>query len=131
VAAEIAPEAPARSRNRRKELLLWPDRTRTRKASELVYVTWIEAFWPKRRIMEAYLNSVEFGPGASTAQRLQHDTTSTFLPKPEPQASGHAGDRPAEPAGPQPRRAQRHLANRIVEDCMANLGGLLDCLRSA
>lgn len=51
-----------------KNLLLWPDRDTLRKALELTYVTWIEALWPKRRIVEVYLNIVEWAPGIYGAE---------------------------------------------------------------
>jgi monofunctional biosynthetic peptidoglycan transglycosylase len=51
-----------------KNLLLWPDRDPLRKGLELVYVTWIEALWPKRRIVEVYLNIVEWAPGIYGAE---------------------------------------------------------------
>lgn len=46
-----------------KNLLLWPGRDVVRKGLELTYVTWIEALWSKRRILEVYVNIVEWGPG--------------------------------------------------------------------
>lgn len=46
-----------------KNLLLWPDRDVLRKGLELVYVTWVEALWSKQRILEVYVNIVEWGPG--------------------------------------------------------------------
>lgn len=46
-----------------KNVFLWPDRTIIRKGFEAYYTLLIETFWPKGRIMEAYLNSIEFGRG--------------------------------------------------------------------
>ena len=51
-----------------KNLLLWPARDPLRKGLELVYVTWIEMLWPKRRIVEVYLNIVEWAPGVYGAE---------------------------------------------------------------
>ena len=45
-----------------KNLLLWPARTWLRKGVEAYFTVLIEALWPKRRILEVYLNIVEFGP---------------------------------------------------------------------
>ncbi|HSO41884.1 MAG TPA: transglycosylase domain-containing protein, partial [Rhodospirillales bacterium] len=46
-----------------KNLFLWPGRDPLRKALE-AWLTWqIELLWPKKRILEVYLNIVEFGPG--------------------------------------------------------------------
>ena len=46
-----------------KNVFLWPGRTIVRKGFEAYYTLLIETFWPKGRIMEAYLNSIEFGQG--------------------------------------------------------------------
>jgi len=45
-----------------KNLFLLQDRTWTRKGIEAYFTVLIEALWPKRRIMEAYLNIAEWGP---------------------------------------------------------------------
>ena len=46
-----------------KNLYLWPGRSLFRKALEAYFTVLIEFTWPKRRILEVYLNVVEFGPG--------------------------------------------------------------------
>jgi monofunctional biosynthetic peptidoglycan transglycosylase len=46
-----------------KNLFLWPGRSLVRKGLEAGLTLWIEALWPKRRILEVYLNVAEFGPG--------------------------------------------------------------------
>jgi len=46
-----------------KNLFLWPGRSFVRKGLEAGLTLWIEALWPKRRILEFYLNIAEFGPG--------------------------------------------------------------------
>ncbi|MBX3702826.1 MAG: monofunctional biosynthetic peptidoglycan transglycosylase [Steroidobacteraceae bacterium] len=46
-----------------KNLFLWPGQSWARKGLEAWFTLWIEALWPKRRILEVYLNSAEFGPG--------------------------------------------------------------------
>lgn len=46
-----------------KNVFLWPSRTMTRKAFEVPFTVMIEWTWDKRRIMEVYLNVIEFGPG--------------------------------------------------------------------
>jgi monofunctional glycosyltransferase len=45
-----------------KNLFLWPGRSLFRKALEAYLTVLIEFTWPKRRILEVYLNVVEFGP---------------------------------------------------------------------
>jgi monofunctional biosynthetic peptidoglycan transglycosylase len=46
-----------------KNVFLWPGRSWLRKGLELWFTLWIEALWDKRRILEVYLNVIEFGPG--------------------------------------------------------------------
>jgi monofunctional biosynthetic peptidoglycan transglycosylase len=46
-----------------KNLFLWPGRSLVRKGLEAWFTVLLEAFWPKRRILEVYLNVAEFGPG--------------------------------------------------------------------
>ncbi|MET0182731.1 MAG: monofunctional biosynthetic peptidoglycan transglycosylase [Caulobacterales bacterium] len=46
-----------------KNLFLWPARSWLRKALETYYTGLIEFMWPKRRIMESYLNAAEWGDG--------------------------------------------------------------------
>jgi monofunctional glycosyltransferase len=51
-----------------KNVFLWPGRSYVRKGIEAWYTVLIETLWGKRRIMEVYLNVVEFGPGIYGAQ---------------------------------------------------------------
>ncbi|MGD2074032.1 MAG: monofunctional biosynthetic peptidoglycan transglycosylase [Gammaproteobacteria bacterium] len=46
-----------------KNLFLWPGRSLLRKVIEAWFTAVIEVSWPKRRILEVYLNIAEFGPG--------------------------------------------------------------------
>ncbi|KAF0106333.1 MAG: monofunctional biosynthetic peptidoglycan transglycosylase [Hyphomonadaceae bacterium] len=51
-----------------KNVFLWPARSYIRKGLEAGYTALIELFWPKRRIMEAYLNVAEMGDGIFGAE---------------------------------------------------------------
>ena len=57
-----------------KNLFLWPGRSLVRKALELPLALWINLVLPKRRVLEIYLNIVEWGPdgefGAEAASRF-------------------------------------------------------------
>ncbi len=44
-----------------KNLFLWSDRSWLRKGLEAWYTLLVEALWPKRRILEVYVNVAEFG----------------------------------------------------------------------
>jgi len=46
-----------------KNLFLWSGRSWVRKGLEAGFTVLIEVFWPKRRILEVYLNIAEFGEG--------------------------------------------------------------------
>lgn len=46
-----------------KNLFLWPERSWVRKGLEVGYTLLIELAWPKRRVLEVYLNVAEFGEG--------------------------------------------------------------------
>ena len=46
-----------------KNLYLWPKQSIFRKLCEAYLTVLVEAFWSKERILEVYLNVVEFGPG--------------------------------------------------------------------
>lgn len=51
-----------------RNLLLWPGGGFPRKAVEAYLTTLLELLWPKRRILEVYLNIIEWGPGLYGAQ---------------------------------------------------------------
>jgi monofunctional biosynthetic peptidoglycan transglycosylase len=46
-----------------KNVFLWPGRSYLRKAIELPLALVVDFIWPKRRILEVYLNIAEWGPG--------------------------------------------------------------------
>lgn len=65
-----------------KNLFLLPDRTWTRKGIEAGFTVLLEALWPKRRILEAYLNIAEWGPqrfGADAAARAEFGKPASAL----------------------------------------------------
>ena len=81
-----------------KNLYLWSGRSYFRKGLEAYFTLLIEGFWPKRRILEVYLNIAEFGNGTygaeAAAQRFFHlpaarlsrsdaATLAAVLPNPE------------------------------------------------
>jgi monofunctional glycosyltransferase len=51
-----------------KNLFLWPDRSWPRKILEVYFTALIELAWSKQRIMEVYLNIVEWAPGVYGAE---------------------------------------------------------------
>jgi monofunctional glycosyltransferase len=63
-----------------KNLFLWSGRSYFRKGLEAYFTILIESLWPKRRILEVYLNIAEFGFGTygaeAAAQRFFHKPAS-------------------------------------------------------
>lgn len=51
-----------------KNIFLWPHRDYVRKGLEAWFTVLIETIWGKQRIMEVYLNSIEWGPGIYGAE---------------------------------------------------------------
>ena len=57
-----------------KNVFLWPHRDWARKGLEAWFTVLIETIWGKPRIMEVYLNSIEWGPGVYGAEAAaQHN----------------------------------------------------------
>lgn len=55
-----------------KNVFLWPGRTWVRKGLEAWLTLLIEMTWSKRRILEVYLNVIEFGDGVYGAEAAAH-----------------------------------------------------------
>jgi monofunctional glycosyltransferase len=51
-----------------KNMFLWPSKSYVRKAIEVPLTLAMELAWPKRRILEVYLNVAEWGPGIFGAE---------------------------------------------------------------
>lgn len=80
-----------------KNIFLWPRRSWVRKGYEAYFTVIMETLWPKKRIMEVYLNIVEFGQGvygveeaaqkfykkpATRLNRFEAAMLTTVLPRP-------------------------------------------------
>jgi monofunctional biosynthetic peptidoglycan transglycosylase len=113
-----------------KNLFLWPSRSYVRKAIEIPLALLIDLEWPKRRILEVYLNLAEWGKGVfgaeaaarhyfnKSAERLdarEAALLATALPNP-----GHRNA-----ARPSPRHAG--LATRIMARART-AGPLVECV---
>jgi monofunctional biosynthetic peptidoglycan transglycosylase len=112
-----------------KNLFLWPDRSTIRKGIEAWLTPQIALLWPKRRILEVYLNSVEFGPGIygveAAAERYFHRTAAELTPR-EAALLISVLPRPlvytVSPPGPYVRSRAAEIERRTEQ-----LGPLLDC----
>ncbi len=63
-------------------VFLWPSRTWTRKGLEGYYTVLVELLWSKKRIMEVYLNTVDWGDdivGADSAARVYFQKSASRL----------------------------------------------------
>ena len=68
-----------------KNLFLWNGHSFVRKGFEAYFTVLIELTWPKRRILEVYLNIAEFGDGIYGAQAAAEE----FFRKPAAQLGPH------------------------------------------
>ena len=109
-----------------KNLFLWPQRSFIRKALEIPLALWINLVLPKRRVLEIYLNIVQWGPngefGAEAAARWayrksSHDLTAqeaaelaAILPNPVQRSARAPGALVRRLAGLYERRAAAHPA---------------------
>ena len=114
-----------------RNLLLWPGRSTTRKALEAWLTPQLALVWPKRRILEVYLNIVEFGPGVYGTEaaaeyyfhrHAAHLTTeqavrlAVILPDPLDWSAAHPGPYVFDRA-------------HIIRDRIKEIGPLLNCTR--
>ena len=114
-----------------KNLLLWPGRDPVRKLVEAWLTPQVALLWPKRRVMEVYLNIVEFGPGiygAEAAARAFFGKSAADLSRRE--AARLAAVLPS-PLTWSAARPSEHVLGRagVIERRTGQLGPLLDCLR--
>jgi monofunctional biosynthetic peptidoglycan transglycosylase len=68
-----------------KNMLLWPGRDPIRKLAEAWFTPQFALLWPKRRVLEVYLNIVEFGDGIygaeEAAQYFFHKPAADLTPR--------------------------------------------------
>lgn len=56
-----------------KNVFLWPGRSWVRKGFEVYFTALIELMWPKERILEVYLNSIETGEGIYGVEAISRE----------------------------------------------------------
>ncbi|MEZ5854827.1 MAG: monofunctional biosynthetic peptidoglycan transglycosylase [Hyphomicrobiaceae bacterium] len=113
-----------------KNLFLWPNRSVVRKAVEIPLAFVLDFLWPKRRILEVYLNIAEWGPGVYGAEVVAR----TAFGKPASRLSAAEAARlavslpnPAERDAGDPDRTVERLAARLAQRMRA--GVVTGCLR--
>jgi len=115
-----------------KNLFLWPERSLLRKLLEAALTPQIALLWPKRRVIEVYLNIVEFGPGiygAEAAARSYFGKPAAALSRRE--AALLAAVLP-HPRASSPARPSAYLEDRArtIQTRVDQLGPMLDCVRA-
>jgi monofunctional biosynthetic peptidoglycan transglycosylase len=113
-----------------KNLFLWQSRSYIRKGIEIPLAYAASAIWPKRRMLEIYLNIAEWGPGVFGAQaaarhhfhasasrltRRQATQMAAALPNPHVRNAGRPG--------PKTRALARRMEKRLERG-----GAPLDCI---
>jgi monofunctional glycosyltransferase len=68
-----------------KNLFLWSGRSYVRKGLEAGFTVLLESLWPKRRILETYLNVVRFGPDVYGVE----EASERYFDKPASRLSWH------------------------------------------
>jgi monofunctional biosynthetic peptidoglycan transglycosylase len=113
-----------------KNLFLWPSKTYLRKGLELVITVPMEVVWPKRRVLEVYLNIVEWGPGifgAEAAARYHFGKPASRLSESEAALLAVALPNPIKRVAGNPGPGTRRLAHAI-ERRMQAAGARADCI---
>ncbi len=114
-----------------RNLLLLPGRDLIRKVIEIWLTPQIALLWPKQRVMEVYLNIIEFGPGIYGAEAAAHQ----FFERP---AAGLTRDEAVRLIAvlPDPLHwsvthpsAYVRERDETIGRRMGQLGALLDCVR--
>jgi monofunctional biosynthetic peptidoglycan transglycosylase len=114
-----------------KNAFLWNGGGWLRKGAETWFAAVIDAFWPKRRVMEVYLNIAEWGDGlfgAEAAARARFGKSAKALTKQEAALLAAVLPSPnkwrVDPPGPYVKRRAATLRKRM--DVIAR-DGLADC----
>ena len=100
-------------------LFLWPDRSLLRKSTEAYYTVLIEVFWPKKRVLEVYLNTVDWGEGIvgaeAAAKKYFHRKADCLTPR-QSAALAAILPNPHRWSPTKPNQAVRNRTKRILRD---------------
>ena len=95
-----------------KNVFLWPARSWLRKGLEAGFTLLVEALWPKRRIMEVYLNVAEMGEGVFGAEAAARHFWGIGAADLGPQRSGRLMAVLPDPRGRSPVSGSAYVARR-------------------
>jgi monofunctional biosynthetic peptidoglycan transglycosylase len=113
-----------------KNLFLWPSRSYVRKAIEIPLALLIDFAWPKRRVLEVYLNIAEWGPGifgAEAAAQYHFNKSASRLTQNEATLLAASLPNPIARDAGDPGRVTELLASRLRAR-MANSDAYVGCL---
>ncbi|MCX7346479.1 MAG: monofunctional biosynthetic peptidoglycan transglycosylase [Alphaproteobacteria bacterium] len=113
-----------------KNLFLWDGRFAIRKVLELPVALWMDLVWSKRRMIEIYLNIVEWAPGvygAEAAARHHFKKSARNLTRREAALLAAVLPNPIKRSAGKPSKGVRSIANRI-QVRMAGMAPYLACL---
>jgi monofunctional biosynthetic peptidoglycan transglycosylase len=113
-----------------KNLFLWDGRSIVRKGLELPVAYWMDFVWTKRRMIEIYLNIVEWAPGvygAEAAAQFHFKKPASKLTRREAALLAAVLPNPIKRTAGKPSRRVRRIADRIQIRSNA-MGSYLACL---
>ena len=116
-----------------KNVFLWDGRGflgLLRKGLEIPVAFWMDLVWTKRRMIEVYLNEVEWGPGvygAEAASRVHFNKSAAKLTRREAALLAAVLPNPIKRKAGKPSRRVNRIADRIVIR-MATMSPYLACL---
>jgi monofunctional biosynthetic peptidoglycan transglycosylase len=114
-----------------KNLFLWPSRSYVRKGMEIPIALYLDAIWPKRRMMEVYLNIAEWGEGvfgAEAAAQHYFRKRARDLSRREAALLAAALPNPILRNPARPSRRHQALAQRLTTR-MESAAPFADCLK--
>lgn len=100
-------------------VFLWPKRTWSRKLAEAYYTVWIEIFWSKPRILEMYLNTVDWGrdiTGGEEASRAYFHVSAQWLSRSQASLLAAILPNPHGWSASHPNRIVLRRQSRILRD---------------
>ena len=114
-----------------KNLFLWDGRSFVRKVLEIPVALWMDLIWSKRRMLEVYLNIVEWAPGvygAEAASQFHFKKPASKLTRNEAALLAAVLPNPIKRKAGKPSKGVRRIAKRI-ELRARIMGPYLTCLR--
>jgi monofunctional glycosyltransferase len=113
-----------------KNMFLWDGRNFIRKGLEVPMAYWMDFVWSKRRMMEIYLNIVEWAPGvygAEAASQFHFHKPAAKLSRREAALLAAVLPNPIKRKAGKPSKRVNFIANRIIGR-MSGMGGYLTCI---